>query len=78
MSRVKRYFTTGSAHGTTPNTDVIVNDPIVLASTVDMVGVELKVYVYIDGDNSTVTSDNAANSANMTGIDIEINFYSAP
>ena len=45
----------------------------VLAATVTSTPVEVKVYVYIDGDNEKVYTDNMT-AANVTGIDVELTF----
>ena len=45
----------------------------VLAATVTSTPVEVKVYVYIDGDNGKVYTDNMT-AANVTGIDVELTF----
>lgn len=61
------------AKGKTPGTSFDIAAAEVLAATVTSTPVEVKVYVYIDGDNEKVYTDNMT-AANVAGIDVELTF----
>ena len=64
-----------SAHGQTTATSWNIANPVTLAAEVGEgnSGVDVAIYTYLDGDNSTVYTDNAT-SANLTGIGVTVVF----
>ena len=62
-----------SANGKTSGTSFDVADAVVLAETVTTADTTVSVYVYIDGDNTNVYTNNMT-AANVTGISVELVF----